>query len=91
MLIIIQPNVRMIADGAFAGCTGLERIAIRSGRPAVCRVGQGWPSGDPLGATENRVMRMDAPQQIVTGRLTWRSRPVTLDLHKLYTSAIIWV
>lgn len=43
--ITIQPNISTIADGAFAGCTALERIIIQSDRPSACRVGQGLLDG----------------------------------------------
>lgn len=48
--ITIQPNIGTIADGAFNGCAGLERIVMESDTPSTCRVGQGL-----LGGTQARV------------------------------------
>lgn len=43
--IIIQPNIRTIADGAFTRCSALESIVMESGKPSACRVGQGMLEG----------------------------------------------
>lgn len=48
--ICIQQNIRTIADGAFSGCTTLERIVLEQGTPSACRVGQ-----DLLEGTEAKV------------------------------------
>lgn len=43
--IVIQPNIRTIADGAFSGCPALERIVMEAETPSACRVGQGLLDG----------------------------------------------
>lgn len=43
--ITIQKNIRTIADGAFAGCSALERIVMESTTPTNCTVGQGLLDG----------------------------------------------
>ena len=43
--VVLQQNIHTIADGAFAGCPGLERIALLGARPSDCRVGQGLLNG----------------------------------------------
>ena len=43
--LVIQQNIHAIADGAFDGAPALERVVMRSGRPADCRVGQGLLKG----------------------------------------------
>ncbi len=43
--VILQPNIKTIADGAFGGCAALERIVIQSTKPSACRVGRGLLDG----------------------------------------------
>lgn len=43
--VVVQQNITQIADGAFSGCPALDRIRIRTGSPAGCRVGQGLLEG----------------------------------------------
>lgn len=43
--VVLQQNIHTIADGAFAGCPGLERIVLLGARPSDCRVGQGLLNG----------------------------------------------
>lgn len=43
--ILIQQNIRAIADGAFTGCEALKRIVLRSDEPSACHVGQGLLDG----------------------------------------------
>ena len=38
--IVIQQNIRTIADGAFDGCAALERVVLEQDAPSACRVGQ---------------------------------------------------
>ena len=41
----IQRSIRAMADGAFSGCTALERIVVEQNSPSACRVGQGLLEG----------------------------------------------
>lgn len=43
--IVIQPNLRRIEDGCFAGCTALERVNMLQPVPERCAVGAGLLNG----------------------------------------------
>ncbi len=43
--VVLQPNIRRIADGAFARCSGLKTIQLISADPGRCMVGQGLLDG----------------------------------------------
>jgi len=43
--ITVQPNIRGIEDGSFAGCTALERLVLKHAAPGDCPVGAGLLDG----------------------------------------------
>lgn len=43
--VVLQENIQLIPDGAFDGCTALERITLTQTAPSACTVGQGLLEG----------------------------------------------